>query len=83
MCEDAKQQEALMTYNRGLWDFPLGFWEPAGPCSVNRLFIYIITDFDVSGVLLICCQEIFGTGYGRIEYNSLVERFVTCNHWQC
>lgn len=27
MCEGARQQEALMTYERELWEFPEGFWE--------------------------------------------------------
>lgn len=27
MCEGARQQEVLMTYERELWEFPEGFWE--------------------------------------------------------
>lgn len=28
MCEGAKQQETLLTYDRERWEFPEGFWEP-------------------------------------------------------
>lgn len=40
MCEGAKQQETLLTYDREQWEFPEGFWEP-GSSQLNGSLIYL------------------------------------------
>lgn len=40
MCEGAKQQMAVMTYKRELWEFPVSFWD-VGWSWLNGSIIYL------------------------------------------